>query len=124
MAQKKIGSAALSLAAKRGAVEPGHPQLSIARQCTLLGLSRASYYRGEPLVQDPADTLRLMRLIDEEYTRHPFYGSRKTTSWLRRQGYAVNRKRVRRLMRRMGLQLFISYFGWGAVLTEGSTSEC
>jgi putative transposase len=56
----------LSLAAKRGAVEPGHPQLSIARQCALLGLSRASYYRGEPLVQDPADTLRLMRLIDEE----------------------------------------------------------
>ena len=104
MAQKKIGSAALSLAAKRGAVEPGHPQLSIARQCALLGLSRASYYRGEPLVQDPADTRRLMRLIDEEYTRHPFYGSRKMTSWLRRQGYAVNRKRVRRLMRRMGLQ--------------------
>jgi len=78
--------------------------LSIARQCALLGLSRASYYRGEPLVQDPADTLRLMRLIDEEYTRNPFYGSRKMTSWLRRQGYAVNRKRVRRLMRRMGLQ--------------------
>ncbi|MBP6734936.1 MAG: transposase [Chromatiaceae bacterium] len=78
--------------------------MSIARQCTLLGLSRASYYRGEPLAQDPADTLRLMRLIDEEYTRHPFYGGRKMTSWLRRQGYAVNRKRVRRLMRRMGLQ--------------------
>ena len=41
-----------------------------------MGLSRASYYRGEPLAQDPADTLRLMRLIDEEYTRHPCYGSR------------------------------------------------
>ncbi len=67
-------------------VEPGHPQLSIARQCTLLGLSRASYYRGEPLAQDPADNLRLMRLIDEDYTRHPFYGSRKMTSWRRRQG--------------------------------------
>jgi len=60
--------------------------LSIARQCTLLGLSRASYYRGEPLAQDPADNLRLMRLIDEEYTRHPCYGSRKMTSWRRRQG--------------------------------------
>jgi len=45
----------------------------------------------------------LMRLLDEEYTRHPFYGSRKMCSWLRRQGYAVNRKRVRRLMIKMGL---------------------
>ena len=44
-----------------------------------------------------------MRLIDEEYTRHPFYGSRKLRNWLRRQGYRVNRKRVQRLMRRMGL---------------------
>ena len=56
----------MSLAAKRRAVEPGHPPLSIARQCALLGLSRASYYRGEPLTQDSADTLRLMRLVDEE----------------------------------------------------------
>jgi len=46
----------------------------------------------------------LMRLIDDEYTRHPFYGSRKMASWLRRQGYRVARKRVQRLMRRMGLQ--------------------
>ena len=44
-----------------------------------------------------------MRLLDEEYTRHPFYGSRKMCSWLRRQGYGVNRKRVQRLMRKMGL---------------------
>jgi len=104
VAQKKVGSAPLSLADKRGAVEPGHPQLSIARQCALLGLSRASYYRGEPLAQDQTENLMLMRLIDEEYTRHPFYGSRKMAFWLRRQGYRVSRKRVRRLMRRMGLQ--------------------
>ncbi len=78
--------------------------MSIVRQCALLGLSRASYYRGEPLAQDPADNLRLMRLIDEEYTRHPFYGSRKMGCWLRRQGYRVSRKRVQRLMRRIGLQ--------------------
>jgi putative transposase len=45
-----------------------------------------------------------MHLIDEEYTRHPFHGSRKMASWLQAQGNAVNRKRVRRLMRRMGLQ--------------------
>ena len=45
-----------------------------------------------------------MRLIDEEYTRHPFYGSRKIRDWLQKQGYGVNRKRVQRLMRRMGLE--------------------
>lgn len=49
------------------------------------------------------ENLHLMRLIDEEYTRHPFYGSRKMRDWLLRRGYAVNRKRVRRLMRKMGL---------------------
>ena len=52
---------------------------------------------------ESAENLELMRLIDEEYTRHPFYGSRKMRAWLQRQGYGVNRKRVRRLMRKMGL---------------------
>ncbi len=52
---------------------------------------------------ETAENLALMRLIDEEYTRHPFYGSRKMRDWLQRQGHAVNRKRVRRLMRKMGL---------------------
>jgi putative transposase len=45
----------------------------------------------------------LLRLLDEEYTRHPFYGSRKMTVWLRTQGYCINRKRVQRLMRILGL---------------------
>ncbi len=53
--------------------------------------------------EETAENLALMRLIDEEYTRHPFYGSRKMRDWLQRQGYVVNRKRVRRLMRKMGL---------------------
>ena len=53
---------------------------------------------------ETAENLALMRLIDEEYTRHPFYGSRKMRDWLERQGYVVNRKRVRRLMRKMGLE--------------------
>jgi putative transposase len=52
---------------------------------------------------ETAENLELMRLIDEEYTRHPFYGSRKMRDWLERQGHAVSRKRVRRLMRKMGL---------------------
>ncbi|NEX23825.1 IS3 family transposase [Thiorhodococcus mannitoliphagus] len=93
----------MSVAEKRACVEPDHGELSIARQCELIGLGRASYYRGGGLATDSAENLHLMRLLDEEYTRHPFYGSRKLTAWLRREGYAVNRKRVQRLLRRMGL---------------------
>jgi putative transposase len=83
-------------------VEPGHSELSVRRQCELLGLSRSSLYY-EP-AQETTENLRLMRLIDEEYTAHPFYGSRKMTRWLTAQGEAVNRKRVQRLLRVMGLE--------------------
>jgi putative transposase len=86
----------------RPLVEPGHPELSVRRQCELLGLSRSSLYY-EP-AQETVENLRLMRLIDEEYTAHPFYGSRKMTKWLMAQGEAVNRKRVQRLLRVMGLE--------------------
>lgn len=82
-------------------IEPEHPELSIRRQCDLLALPRASYYR-EP-VSETAESLQLMRLIDEEYTRHPFYGSRKIRDYLIRLGHPVNRKRVQRLMQLMGL---------------------
>ena len=86
----------------RPLIEPGHPQLSVRRQCMLLGLSRSSlYYEPAP---ETEENLRLMRLIDREYTEHPFYGSRRLTAWLVGQGEAVNRKRVQRLMRRMGLE--------------------
>jgi putative transposase len=94
----------MSVEAKRRCIEPRHPQLSIVRQCELLGLSRASYYRSSAMGTDTAENLALMRLMDEEYTRHPFYGSRRMRVWLSRQGYAVNRKRVQRLMRKMGLE--------------------
>lgn len=93
----------MSLEDKRESIEPGHPKLSIHRQCELISLSRASYYRGAPVCGETAENLELMRLIDEEYTRHPFYGSRKMRDCLHRQGYGVNRKRVRRLMCKMGL---------------------
>jgi putative transposase len=84
-------------------VEDGHPQLSLRRQCDLLGLCRSSLYY-EPAAE-ATENLRLMRLIDAEYTAHPFYGSRKMTAWLRKvQGESVNRKRVQRLMRVMGLE--------------------
>lgn len=76
--------------------------LSISRQCELLGLSRASYYyRSE---RDDRYNQRLMNLIDEQFTRLPFYGVERMTAWLNRQGHSVNVKRIRRLMRRMGLE--------------------
>src|SRR5262245_40557258 len=86
----------------RPLVEPGHPQLSVRRLCALLGLCRSSWY-DQPAAET-AENLRLMRLLDEEYTAHPFLGSRRLTAWLIEQGEAVNRKRVQRLMRRMGLE--------------------
>jgi putative transposase len=83
-------------------VEVNHPELSVRRQCELLGLARSTFYY-EPTGAPPED-LRLMRLIDELYTDCPFYGSRKITEALTRQGEEVNRKRVRRLMQAMGLE--------------------
>ena len=85
-------------------IKPDHSQLSIMRQCALLGLPRASYYRTTVGVEKSADNLNLMRLIDEEYTRHPFFGSRKMRDYLCRLGHKVNRKWVRRLMRKMGIK--------------------
>jgi putative transposase len=100
VAQKKSGP--LSAAGRRGLVEADHPQLSVRRQCELLGLPRSSlYYEPAP---ETAENLALMRLIDEEYTAHPFYGSRRMAAWLKARGQAVNRKRVRRLMGVMGLE--------------------
>src|SRR5207253_8980663 len=86
----------------RALVEADHPELSVRRQCALLGLSRSSLYY-EPAT-GTAGNVRLTRLLDEEYTAHPFLGSRRLTAWLVEQGEAVNRKRVRRLMRLMGLE--------------------
>lgn len=83
-------------------IEPGHAELSIRRQCELLGLSRSTWHY-EPATES-ADNLRLMRLLDEQYLRRPYYGSRRMQLWLRGQGEQVNRKRVQRLMRKMGLE--------------------
>lgn len=83
-------------------IEPHHDQLSLRRQCQLLGLNRASWYY-QPALESP-ENLALMRLIDEQYLRTPFYGSRRMTAWLRHQGHEVNRKRVQRLMHQMGLE--------------------
>lgn len=79
-----------------------HPRISLRRQCELLGLGRSSlYYRSQA---DESDNEQLMRLMDEQYLRTPFYGVPRMTEWLHRQGHAVNEKRVRRLLRLMGLE--------------------
>jgi putative transposase len=84
-------------------IEPEHSQLSIRRQCELVGLNRATFYYLP--VPESAFNLHLMRLIDEQYLRTPFYGWPKMTAYLNKQrGYQVNHKRVQRLMHLMGLQ--------------------
>jgi putative transposase len=92
----------LTVDAKRQLIETDHPQISLARQCDLVGLSRSTYYyqsQGES-----PENLHLMRLLDEKYTDTPYYGIRRMTAWLQSQGYPVNRKRVARLMHKMGLE--------------------
>lgn len=83
-------------------IEPNHKKISVVRQCELLSLSRSSYYYVSG--KDDVYNRILMNLIDEQYTRTPFYGVAKMTAWLHRQGHFVNQKRVRRLMRLMGLE--------------------
>ena len=83
-------------------MERGHPEISVRRQCDLLGVNRAGLYY-QP-AGESEENLMLMRLIDEQYTRRPIYGSRRLVAWLRGQGHRVNRKRVARLMEVMGIQ--------------------
>jgi len=83
-------------------VDRRHPSLSVVRQCKLLGISRPGlYYRP---VEVSEEDLALMKMIDRQYLVTPFYGARRLAAWLRKQGYRVNRKRVRRLMQVMGLK--------------------
>jgi putative transposase len=87
---------------RRALVDPTEVALSVAAQCRLLKIARSTlYYR--PAAIDP-DDLALMRRMDELYLAAPFYGSRRMVAALRRAGLVVNRKRVRRLMRLMGLE--------------------
>ena len=83
-------------------VDRGHNRLSISRQCELVGVARSTFYftgKGES-----SENERLMRIIDEQFLATPYYGSRQMVRHLRRQGHQVSRKRVRRLMRKMGLR--------------------
>jgi len=86
---------------KRQMIDSGNTVIPITVQCRLLELSRSSYYYQ--LQSESELNLHLMDLIDQQYTKRPFYGARQMTELLRRQGYWVNHKRVERLMRKMGI---------------------
>jgi putative transposase len=83
-------------------VDRRHSSLSVVRQCRLLDISRSGLYYQPAGISE--EDLTLMKLIDRQYLATPFYGARKIVAWLKHQGYTVNRKRIRRLMRIMGLR--------------------
>lgn len=100
-------------------IEPTHKEISVRRQCALLGLNRSSYYyHPKPIdcisknlsvqlispIKDTEENLDYMKQIDQLYMKWPFYGSRRMTTVLQRSGFQVNRKRIQRLMRLMGIQ--------------------
>jgi putative transposase len=86
---------------RRAKLDRDHPRLSVRRQCAMLGIARSGVYRLPSAAND--DDLALLRRIDELFTRWPFLGSRRMAAMLRAEGQAINRKRVQRLMRRMGI---------------------
>jgi putative transposase len=92
----------VSVERRREVVERRHPSLSIVRQCRLLDISRSGLYYQPKAISE--EDLNLMKLIDRQYLLTPFFGSRKMAVWLAGQGYVVNRKRVRKMMRLMGLR--------------------
>jgi putative transposase len=91
----------MSRAARRAMVEREDPALPISQQCRLLAVSRSGVYRKPAAVS--AEDLAIMALIDRQYLARPYYGSRRLAAWLATQGHVVNRKRVQRLMRLLGL---------------------
>jgi len=92
-------------------IEKSHPELSITRQCGLMEINRSGLYYSP--VPESEENLLLMRLIDQQYYKTPFYGVRKVTAWLQSLGYNVNRKRVRRLM---------GMVGWRTIFREMRTT--
>lgn len=83
-------------------VDPNHSAISLNRQLQLLDLPKASYYyKATPVT---SETLHLLRIIDEEYTRHPFLGSRRMRAYLQKSGYVVNRKRMQKYYNILGIE--------------------
>src|ERR1700748_1176709 len=91
----------MSRAERRALVERTDPTLPVSQQCRLLAVSRSSVYRRPAEVSEEDRTI--MALIDRHYLTRPYYGSRRMAAWLATQGHHVNRKRVQRLMRLLGL---------------------
>lgn len=100
MAKKKI--IADPFEARRLMIEPDKRDISIVKQCDLLGISRSGYYYS-PRPESP-ENLKIMRMMDEQYLKTPFYGARRMHAHIKYHGYPVNIKRIRRLLRLMGLE--------------------
>ena len=94
------------MARSRLGIEPNHSQISIQKQCALLGISRSGYYYS-PRPESP-ENLKIMRLMDEQYLKTPFYGARRMLVYIQSQAHSVNIKRIRRLLRFMGLEAILS----------------
>ena len=92
----------MSVPDRRAMLDRKHGQLSIRRQCDLLGIARSGVYRPARAAND--NDLGLTRRLDELFTQWPFLGSRRLARLLREDGHAINRKRVQRLMRQMGIE--------------------
>ena len=86
---------------RRGMLDPADERLSIRRQCELVGVARSGFYRTAVPTDDAE--FALMKRLDQLFTERPFYGSRRMTLQLRHEGHSINRKRVQRLMRRIGI---------------------
>src|SRR6202158_5045404 len=91
----------MSRAARLALIDRHDAELPVTRQCGLMKVSRSSVYRPPAPASD--EDLAIMALIDRQYLARPYYGSRRMAAWLATQGHVVNRKRVRRLMRLLGL---------------------
>ena len=88
--------------ARRTWISAEHP-IPLSRQCELAGTNHSTYYLKPKLHEPDTEELQVLEIIDQEFTWHPFYGSRRMTHYLMRQGYRINRKRVQRLMIKLGL---------------------
>jgi putative transposase len=92
------------LEARKAMVERDNTEITIKRQADLLSVNRTSVYRSSNVRRENEENVRIMHRIDEIYMKHPYFGYRRMTRFLRDQGFEVNRKRVRRLMQHMGLE--------------------
>ena len=92
---------------RRAKLDRAHGELSVRRQCAMLGVARSSVYRKPRPAND--NDLEAMRRIDALFTARPFFGARRIARTLTEEGFPIERKRVRRLMRRMGIEALVKW---------------